>query len=584
MPDDKEDPAVKAAREAEELLVRIEIAKKASEPDFEEMLKWEKYREDKFTLLKARASELFKNGYLEVAASVYTRTIGMHACDGTPASHALYGNRSACRCGLGDYEEALADAEECIRLNPTWAKGYVRKGAALHGLFRLDEAVRAFEAGLAHDPTLAALTEGMNDALRRRKAMGGVWEVAIDASTEASAPACVVEASAQQQTDDGVVKQAPYDGWARQLLLSPATCATAEASQQRDAVLCIDGTRVSLYDMQRRCALHEVTPCSGGALFDSPPVAACCDGRAKDAALLIAESGPKGRLQRLVLPGSGTEGSPTRAARCEDSHHSLGMDRPRGMALVAGGAGMPPTTLYVCDSGNGRVLALDPTTLQEHLAIGHRGSGEGELETPVAVAAHGDQLAIADAGNYRVAIFTQAGAFVRHVGERASRFLASPRAGHFASPPAHVGLVDGHLFVLEGGGATHVHILDPTTGEAKGLLQPPFNATPLSTDVFRAKVQQERARKAAAQLGAGDTGERPAGRSGGIGCLTGMCVTADGLYVATNHAGQPRILRLPRVQPSPSAGDESEKAAMSDGPVAPAKELAYKKGFLLEVS
>ena len=256
MPDDKEDPAVKAAREAEELLVRVEIAKKATEPDFEEMLKWEKYREDKFTLLKARASELFKNGYLEIAASVYTRTIGMHACDGTAASHTLYGNRSACRCGLGDYEDALLDAEECIRLNPTWAKGYVRKGAALHGLFRLDEAVRAYEAGLVHDATLAALTDGMNDALRRRKAMGGVWEVAIDTELAAKALACVGEGSSQQKDSSGT--QEEVSGVvAHELLLLPATCANAE-SDQTDSVLCIDGMRVRLYDMKRRSSVHEV--------------------------------------------------------------------------------------------------------------------------------------------------------------------------------------------------------------------------------------------------------------------------------------------------------------------------------------
>ena len=35
---DKEDPAVKAAREAAELLVRIEIAKTATEIDFDKMV------------------------------------------------------------------------------------------------------------------------------------------------------------------------------------------------------------------------------------------------------------------------------------------------------------------------------------------------------------------------------------------------------------------------------------------------------------------------------------------------------------------------------------------------------------------
>jgi stress-induced-phosphoprotein 1 len=33
-------------------------------------------------------------------------------------------------------------------VNPSWAKGYLRKGAALHGQRRYVEAIEAYEAGL----------------------------------------------------------------------------------------------------------------------------------------------------------------------------------------------------------------------------------------------------------------------------------------------------------------------------------------------------------------------------------------------------------------------------------------------------
>ena len=33
-------------------------------------------------------------------------------------------------------------------MNPTWAKGYARKGAALHGQRRFVEAIETYEAGL----------------------------------------------------------------------------------------------------------------------------------------------------------------------------------------------------------------------------------------------------------------------------------------------------------------------------------------------------------------------------------------------------------------------------------------------------
>jgi len=37
---------------------------------------------------------------------------------------------------------------QCIKVNPTWAKGYARKGAALHGQRRYVEAIETYEVGL----------------------------------------------------------------------------------------------------------------------------------------------------------------------------------------------------------------------------------------------------------------------------------------------------------------------------------------------------------------------------------------------------------------------------------------------------
>jgi stress-induced-phosphoprotein 1 len=37
---------------------------------------------------------------------------------------------------------------QCIKVNPSWAKGYARKGAALHGQRRYVEAIEAYETGL----------------------------------------------------------------------------------------------------------------------------------------------------------------------------------------------------------------------------------------------------------------------------------------------------------------------------------------------------------------------------------------------------------------------------------------------------
>jgi hypothetical protein len=42
-------------------------------------------------------------------------------------THPIYSNRSMCRLKQKKYAEALSDAEECIKLDKTFAKGYYRK-------------------------------------------------------------------------------------------------------------------------------------------------------------------------------------------------------------------------------------------------------------------------------------------------------------------------------------------------------------------------------------------------------------------------------------------------------------------------
>ena len=41
-------------------------------------------------------------------------------------NHVLFSNRSACYASSKDFVNALSDAKECVKINPTWAKGYNR--------------------------------------------------------------------------------------------------------------------------------------------------------------------------------------------------------------------------------------------------------------------------------------------------------------------------------------------------------------------------------------------------------------------------------------------------------------------------
>ena len=95
-------------------------------------------------------------------------------------NHVLWSNRSAARAGKKEWEAALSDAEEvtpsayldrnslsnlyiqCVKVNPSWAKGYARKGAALHGARRYDDAILAYEAGIKLEDS-PALRRGLQE-------------------------------------------------------------------------------------------------------------------------------------------------------------------------------------------------------------------------------------------------------------------------------------------------------------------------------------------------------------------------------------------------------------------------------------
>ncbi|KAI3656961.1 hypothetical protein MP638_004192 [Amoeboaphelidium occidentale] len=117
--------------------------------------------------LKRQGNAAFQSGDYNTSIKLFTNAIQKDN-----ANHVLYSNRSASYCGLKEYEKALEDAEKCVGLSPEWGKGYGRKGAALFGLGKFDDAVASYEKGLQLDPNNAALKKGLEDALSAR-ASGG---------------------------------------------------------------------------------------------------------------------------------------------------------------------------------------------------------------------------------------------------------------------------------------------------------------------------------------------------------------------------------------------------------------------------
>ncbi|KAH8369013.1 hypothetical protein KR200_002754 [Drosophila serrata] len=108
--------------------------------------------------LKEKGNQALNAEKFDEAVAAYTEAI---ALDGK--NHVLYSNRSAAHAKAGNFESALEDAEKTIELNPTWAKGYSRKGAAAAGLQDFMKAFEAYNEGLKYDPQNAILLQGRQD-------------------------------------------------------------------------------------------------------------------------------------------------------------------------------------------------------------------------------------------------------------------------------------------------------------------------------------------------------------------------------------------------------------------------------------
>ncbi|GAM22202.1 hypothetical protein SAMD00019534_053770 [Acytostelium subglobosum LB1] len=101
--------------------------------------------------LKENGNKAFRNGdydialnWYQLAGSVEDVTSEMNpGVKKQSIAHVLFSNKSACHLHLKNYQQALADAEETIKLAPNWPKGYLRKAGALEALGRQEEAQEA---------------------------------------------------------------------------------------------------------------------------------------------------------------------------------------------------------------------------------------------------------------------------------------------------------------------------------------------------------------------------------------------------------------------------------------------------------
>ncbi|XP_041984318.1 stress-induced-phosphoprotein 1 [Aricia agestis] len=112
--------------------------------------------------LKEKGNAALSSGQYDEAVKFYTSAIELD-----PKNHVLYSNRSAAHAKAENYSAALEDANITVSLNPTWSKGYSRKGSALAFLGKYDEAIAAYEKGLELEPNNQQLASGLAEVKKQ---------------------------------------------------------------------------------------------------------------------------------------------------------------------------------------------------------------------------------------------------------------------------------------------------------------------------------------------------------------------------------------------------------------------------------
>lgn len=120
---------------------------------------------EKVNQLKEQGNAALASENFDAAIKFYTEAIALD-----PKNHVLYSNRSAAHAKAGNYASALEDANQTVSINPSWSKGYSRKGSALAYLGKLNDAIAAYEKGLELEPNNQQLASGLAEVRKQVQA------------------------------------------------------------------------------------------------------------------------------------------------------------------------------------------------------------------------------------------------------------------------------------------------------------------------------------------------------------------------------------------------------------------------------
>ncbi|KAF7008475.1 hypothetical protein CFC21_023219 [Triticum aestivum] len=117
--------------------------------------------------LKLEGNKAYETKDYDTAILMYNMALKFDDPKDIDAS--IYANKSLCWLRLGVGDEALSDAQACIRLWPDWGKGYYRQGEAFRFLQDYASAYTAFVKASELDPQNPKIANALRDLLERTK-------------------------------------------------------------------------------------------------------------------------------------------------------------------------------------------------------------------------------------------------------------------------------------------------------------------------------------------------------------------------------------------------------------------------------
>lgn len=116
---------------------------------------------EKCAVEKEQGNQAFKEQRYPEAVKHYTEALKRGPSEVNPEAYKLYSNRAASYTKLGAWHDGLKDAEKCIDLEPTFAKGYSRKGHIQYFMKEYDKALETYQKGLECDRDNEEIKEGI---------------------------------------------------------------------------------------------------------------------------------------------------------------------------------------------------------------------------------------------------------------------------------------------------------------------------------------------------------------------------------------------------------------------------------------